>query len=117
MNNNKNNIERVLTQVIHAQQATERWLPLHLRYDVITLNTQDSSFKRYSMRVEGKKDSARIFAHGHPATCKVPAVETALDADAIHEAIEKMVADIQASFDSMSKPRTKPKGFTGRLLA
>ena len=55
MNNNKNHIEQVLTQVIHAQQATERWLPPHLRYNAITLNTKDSSFKRYSMSVEGKK--------------------------------------------------------------
>ena len=117
MNNNKNNIERVLTQVIHAQQATERWLPPHLKYNVITLNTKDSSFKRYFMSIEGKKDGAHIYAHGHPAIYKVAAVETALDADAIHEAIEKMAADIQASFDSMSKPRAKPKGFTGRLLA
>lgn len=117
MNNNKNHIEQVLTQVIHAQQATERWLPPHLRYNVITLNTKDSSFKRYSMSVEGKKDSAYIYAHGHPATYKVKAVETTLDADAIHEAIEKMAADIQASFDSMRKPTAKPKGFTGRLLA
>jgi hypothetical protein len=89
-------IDTVLDEVAQAQAATGRWYTPTHKHGLLFLNKINVDDRRYSLRVDAIKDSARVYAVGNPIITSIGVFECGLVADDINKTVADMVLKIEA---------------------
>ena len=86
---------KILDDVVMAQQATGRWYTPTHEYGLLKLKKLNEIGGVYSMRVDVAGNRARIYPSCNSLLSTLPLVETDLEVDAINKGINQLVSNIE----------------------